>query len=50
MSRELTYQDVIDDIDQALQEADGDWISYIYELVCTDRIKYLGDSVWQIKK
>ena len=43
----LTFKDVMDDITDALEGADGEYITKIHNLVCTGPIKYKEDSLWE---
>jgi hypothetical protein len=44
---ELSFQDVIDNLSEALGQADGEKVAEIYNQVCSDQIVYKGDSVWE---
>lgn len=45
-NRVLTFADVIDDIRDALGEADGEFVANIYNQVSSKQIRYTEDSFW----
>jgi hypothetical protein len=46
-TRKLTYEILINDIVQVLNTCDGDYITEIYNQICSNPIKYMGDSLWE---
>jgi len=47
MSKEgLTFTDVTDNIIEAMEELDGEQIAEIHNQICSRKIDYLEDSIW----
>jgi len=46
----LSFQDVIDNISETLQELPGEDVARIYNEVCSDQIEYIEDSLWKRKE
>ena len=45
----LEFGDVIDNIMNMLYDADIDYITELYNSLCSDKIEYIGDSLWERK-
>ena len=43
----LSFQDVIDDIANVLEAADGEYVTEIHNQICSDTIIYESDSIWK---
>lgn len=43
----LTLQDVIDNIAKVLNGADGEYVAQIYNQICSDKVTYKGDSLFE---
>ena len=43
----ITFQELMDDIRDALCDAEGDEITKIYNGICAQEITYIGDSLWE---
>ena len=43
----LSFKDIISNISDVLAEADGEYLANIYNSICSDKIKYSGDSLFQ---
>ena len=43
----LEFGDVIDNIMNMLYDADIDYITELYNSLCSDKIEYIGDSLWE---
>lgn len=43
-----SHNEVVNDIAQVLREADGKLLETIYNQVCSGRISYMGDSVYEV--
>ena len=43
----LSFRDVLDNICETLEEMDGDSIVKIYNNICSRKIEYIEDSIWQ---
>lgn len=43
----ITFQELMDDIRDALCDAEGEEIAIIYNKICAQEIKYIGDSLWE---
>lgn len=50
MAVTLTFEQIIQRISNALSEADGDYVAVIHNKICDEEIKYLEDSVWEVKE
>jgi len=46
----LSFQDVIDNISEALAQADGKHVADIHNQICSNEIVYLEDSQWEEKE
>ena len=42
------WHQLIGDIDEALSEADGEYVAEIYNKICSEQIEYVEDSVWKV--
>ena len=42
-----TIQDVLKEISEALEDADGDFVAGIYNQLSADQIMYVGDSMFE---
>jgi hypothetical protein len=42
------FQDLIDNITEALSEADGNYVAGVYNDICSDEVEYVEDSMWKI--
>lgn len=48
MAKEIiTFQELMEDIRDALCDAEGDEITEIYNSICAQELKYIGDSLWE---
>jgi len=45
----LSFQDLIDNLAEVLQEWDGEAVAELYNQVCSDEVEYAGDSLWRKK-
>ena len=45
----LEFGDVVDIIMDMLYDADLDYITELYNSLCSDKIEYIGDSLWERK-
>lgn len=43
----MTFAELMDDIRDALCDADGDEITELANRICNRKVKYLGDSLWE---
>jgi hypothetical protein len=43
----LSFQDLIDNLSEVMNELPGEEIARIYNEVCSDQIEYDGDSLWK---
>ena len=47
MAKLLSFDEVIENLSDTLDELDGDVIADIFNHVCCKKIRYVGDSEWQ---
>lgn len=43
----LSTKDLIDNIAEVLNGADGEYVAQIYNQICSDKVKYQGDSLFE---
>ena len=43
----LEFGDVIDNIAEMLYDAHADYLTELYNSLCSDKIEYIGDSLWE---
>lgn len=46
-SSTLSFQDILDDISEVLQGADGAYVAQIHNQLCSGQVRYLGDSLYE---
>ena len=44
----LTFNDIIDNISMAMEEADGEYIAEVHNRISSTKVKYVEDSVWEV--
>jgi hypothetical protein len=47
MDDALGFQDVVDNITDALTEMDGETVARIHNQICSRKVEYLEDSQWE---
>jgi hypothetical protein len=43
----LSHNDLVENIADVLREVDGDYLAKIYNQICTDKVVYVGDSLFE---
>ena len=43
----MNFDDVIGNISTCLSESEGEHIAETHNKICSNKIKYVGDSIWE---